>query len=303
MNLNRGQYILTILEEGSISAAARRLFISQAALSQTVRLVEEEVGLPVLERGRGEVKLTYAGERYVETIRQMLLLERSFYHEIDEIKREQSGELRFGIPLQNGALILPPILAEFQKAFPEVRLKITEKGSPELTSLLLQGDLDLALVRTAFCEKGLIYQKLQAEQLGLLAGKGSGLYERFEEGTALSIQQAEGERFVFMKKGHSSRFTQDKLLEKKKIKLNCILELDSFETAKNVVAHSGAVLFVSYSTLQRDEAMMARTKFFPLKDASNEENTYLTCNEATYLTPYMKKWKELLQDLYTRREK
>ena len=303
MNLNRAQYILTLLEEGSISAAARKLIISQAALSQTVRLVEEEVGLPVLERGRREVKLTYAGERYVETVRQMLLLERSFRNQIDEIRREKSGEFRFGIPLQNGSLVLPPILAKFQKAYPSVRLKITEKGAPQLTALLLQGELDLALVRTAFCEKGLVYQKLQAEQLGLLAGKGSGLFEQYDEGSELEIQQAAKEKFVFMKQGHSSRFSQDKLLEKKKLKLNCILELDSFETAKNVVARIGAVMVVSYSALQRDEEMMARTKFFPLKDASNEENTYLVYHEATYLTPYMKKWMELLREFYERRAK
>lgn len=302
MNLNRAQYILTILEEGSISAAARKLFISQAALSQAIRYVEEEVGLPVLERGRGEVKLTYAGERYVETARQMLLLERSFRNEIDEIKREQSGQLRFGIPSQTGSEVIPRTFSGFQNAWPSIRLKVTEKGSPELTRLVQQGELDLALIRTAAREKGITYVQLQKNQMGIFAGKGSGLYETYPDGTAIDIAQAAGETFIFMKTGHSSRFTQDKLLEREKLKLQPILELDNFETAKRIVIGGGCVMVASYSSLQRDEKALTKAHFYPLKGADNEEKTYLIYNDATYLTPYMKHWIQLIEEIYANKE-
>lgn len=302
MNLNRAQYILVILEEGSISAAARRLFISQAALSQAVRYVEEEVGLPVLERGRGEVKLTYAGERYVETVRQMLLLDRSFRNEIDEMKKEQSGQLRFGIPSQTGSKVIPSVFSVFQEAWPSIRLKITEKGSPELMRLIRQGELDLALIRTAIKEKGITYLQLQKSQMGVLAGKGSSLYQNYPNGTEIDISQAAGEKFVFMKTGHTSRFTQDKLLERKKIKLQPVLELDNFETAKRIIMNGEYVMVASYSSLQQDEETLAQARFYPLKGADNEEKTYLIYNDATYLTPYMKKWIQLIQEIYTNRE-
>lgn len=298
MNLNRAQYILTILEEGSISEAAKKLFISPAALSQAVRLVEEELGLPILERSRGSARLTYAGERYAETVRQMLLLERNLYNEMDEIKREQNGLFRFGIPFLNGQLVLPKIFPVFHAAYPSIRLQITEKGSPDLIQMLLRGELDLALIRTAFCEKGLTYQLLQPERMGILAAKGSGLYDRYPNGTELDIRQAAGEQFIFLKKGHSSRFSQDKLLEAQDLKLSALLELDSFETAKQVTASCGGVMIISYSSFRRDEKIQEHTHFYPLKGTDNEENIYLAYNESTYLTPYMKKWAGLVESVY-----
>lgn len=319
MNLSRAQYILTILEEGSISAAAHKLFLSQAALSQAVRYVEEEVGLPVLQRGRGVVRLTYAGERYVETVRQMLLLERSFRNEIDEIKREESGQFRFGIPLHSGQVTLPGVLAEFLKDYPSVRLQVVEKGSPELVRMILQGELDLAVVRSIVIpeqeqdqpklEKGIVYELLQEEQMGILAGKGSGLYEKHPDGTPVDIEEAVDERFVFMKKGHSSRHTQDMLLEQRNLELQAVVELDNFETAKQVAINCGGVIISPYSNVYSDLHFNTKENagikndvhFYPLKGAEAEENTYLIYHEATYLTPYMKRWIELVKEIYKNR--
>lgn len=296
MNLNRAQYILTILEEGSISAAARKLYISQAALSQAVRLVEEEVGMPVLERGRGSVKLTYAGERYVETVKQMLLLERSFRSEMDEIRREKSGQFRFGIPIRNGQRIIPGILPEFLKEYPSVKIHVQEYGSEELIRRVLRGDVDVAMVRTATFEKGIVYQLIQKEQMGLLAGKGSRLYETYEDGTPLDISQAADEAFVLMKNGHRSRHSMERLLEERKLKINAMIELDNFNTARQIVLNCAGVMVVPYSELIRTAEEKEQVHLYPLLGAEDEGSLYLIHHEAVYLTPYMRRWMELVKN-------
>lgn len=298
MNLNRAQYILTILEEGSISAAARKLYISQAALSQAVRYVEEEIGMPVLERGRGVVKLTYAGERYVETVKQMMLLERSFRNEMNEIKREESGQFRFGISTRNGQRIVPRILPEFLREYPSVKIHVLEHGSAELIPMVLQGDLDVAMVRTAALEKGIVYQLIQKERMGILAGRGSGIYNQYADGTPLDISQTVDERFIFLKRGHRSRHSMDRLLEERKMKLNAMIELDNIDTARQIVINCAGVMVVPFYELVRTEEEKERAHLYPLVGAEDEGSLYLIYNETVYLTSYMKRWMELVKSVY-----
>ena len=298
MNLNRANYILTILEEGSISAAAHKLFISQAALSQTVRLVEEEVGLPILEREKGVLKLTFAGERYVDTVKQMMLLEKSFRNEIDEIKREQSGQFRFGILSRNGKIILPHVMPKFLKEYPLVQLQVTEKGSGLLTQMVAQGDLDLAIVRAETFEKRLVYRLLQKDQLGIFAGRGSRIFDQYPDETPLHISQAAAEKFVFLKEGRSSRESQERLMKNEQVQLHAIVDLDAFETATQMVMSCGAVMIAHRSALHLSGEELEKTHFYPLIGAEDEGSIYLIYHEAVYLTPYMRRWMELVEEMF-----
>lgn len=301
MNLNHAEYILAILDAGSLSAAAKKLFISQPALSQTVRLVEKSLGVAIFERRGGKLCLTCAGERYANTVRQMLLLEHNLKNEIDEIKREHGGFLRFGIPVQYSMTVLPSLLPKFQKEYPLVRMDITEKGSSDLARLVAQGSLDMALIRGVMRESELTYIQLQEESMGLLVGSGCDLYHQYPDGTVLDITQAADEKFVFMREGHSSRITQDKLTEKYSLSLCKLLELDSFETAKEVAISCGGVMVAPYTVLQRDKTLKSRARFYPLRDADNNQNTFLIYNTQLYLTRYMQSWSQLLQNFYLKK--
>ena len=66
MNWNQLQYVITIAEEKSITKAAQKLYISQPSLSLSIQALEKETGIPLFERNRGEMKLTYAGSLFYE---------------------------------------------------------------------------------------------------------------------------------------------------------------------------------------------------------------------------------------------
>lgn len=69
MNFKHINYVLTVLTEGSITAASKKLFVSQPALSQTIKLIEQDLGAPIFDRSTDPISLTYAGQRYVEAAR------------------------------------------------------------------------------------------------------------------------------------------------------------------------------------------------------------------------------------------
>ncbi|MEG0803617.1 MAG: substrate-binding domain-containing protein, partial [Pygmaiobacter sp.] len=260
---------------------------------------EKNLGATIFERKNGALQLTCAGERYVSTVRQMLLLEHNLENEIDEIKRECGGSLRFGIPVHHSLMVLPYVLPAFQHEYPLVRLEITEKGSADLSHMIAEGLLDMALVRSVTREKDVIYIQLQEERMGLLAGKDSGIYQKYPNMTELDLAQAADEKFVYMRRGHSSRSTQDKLTEKSNLQLPMMLELDSFETAREVAVRCGGVMVAPSTVLERDKTLQKRAHFYPLKDADNEQNTFLVYHKNIYLTKYMQSWAELLKKAYT----
>ena len=107
MNTRHAQYMLTILKEGSITAAARKLYVSQPSLSQTVRLVENSLGTPIFNRTTDPITLTYAGEKYMEAARQILTIHSNLEKEISEITHEDHGTIRLGIPVQRAMEVLP----------------------------------------------------------------------------------------------------------------------------------------------------------------------------------------------------
>ncbi|NLM44404.1 MAG: LysR family transcriptional regulator [Clostridiales bacterium] len=300
MNLNNARYILTILEEGSLSAAARKLYISQPALSQTIRQVENSLGTPIFDRNVRKLKLTYAGQKYVETARQMLILEHNLRNEINEIQKENTGFLRFGIPKLQGPIILPAVLQKFKKKYPNVMLQIEEKGSSTLEEMIGRGDLDIALARTVKKHNSIAYHLVQKERMGLLAGKGNKIFEQYPNGTELDITDALDESFVYLKEGHSARTFQDKLISERKITLKKLIELDSFETAKQVALDCGAVMITPLSFIMMDAQALNKAHLYPLKGIENSQHTYIIYHKKLYLTQYMKYWIKLICEFYSK---
>ena len=72
MNIRHIQYVLSILREGSITAASKKLFVSQPALSQTIKQIEQDLGAPIFDRNTDPISLTCAGQKYVEAAQRML---------------------------------------------------------------------------------------------------------------------------------------------------------------------------------------------------------------------------------------
>ena len=133
MNLKHASYIMTILEEGSITAAAKKLLISQPSLSQTVKAVEDELGLPIFDRRAKRLTLTYAGQRYVESMREIMTAERNFLSEIAEMKNDHRATLRIGISAQRSISLLPQILPAFLARYPLVTVELKAVSYTHLT--------------------------------------------------------------------------------------------------------------------------------------------------------------------------
>ena len=122
MNLKQAQYVKTIAECGSITAAAKKLFVSQPSLSQMLRQLEQETGLPIFDRSTSPMRLTYAGEKYLQAAERIIAANAELDNQLREIRQEHSGRLRLGISVTRAMQVMPLVLRIFQQQYPNVTL-------------------------------------------------------------------------------------------------------------------------------------------------------------------------------------
>ena len=141
MTFKQLEYVLEIARQGSFSVAARKLFISQPALSRSVREVEKEFGIILFDRNLSPVMLTEAGQVFVERGRMILDALAGLKEELGKLD-DSAKELTIGVS-DSGALLMRQILPEFRSCHPNVKLSLIERELFMAERMLEVGKLDL----------------------------------------------------------------------------------------------------------------------------------------------------------------
>lgn len=146
MDMKELNYIVTIADAGSISAAAEKLFMAQSSLSQALSLYESELGTPIFVRTSRGVRPTPSGSVFISHARQILNHYRLAQSEVWDIEGLNGGRVEFGISSFRGTYLLPPALKQFHASYPQIQVEITELDSWDLEDRILKGLLDIALI-------------------------------------------------------------------------------------------------------------------------------------------------------------
>lgn len=132
-------------EELNFTRAAKRLFISQQALSSHISKLEEYYGVRLFDRGI-PMTLTDAGRALQKHAREILSSVDDYAREVQDIKNFRQGELTVGIPVTRGTIMLPPLLSAFHQLFPQIRLHLVEgTASGNIADALYDGTADLCI--------------------------------------------------------------------------------------------------------------------------------------------------------------
>ena len=147
--------ILKVLgETGSITRAAELLFMTQPALSKRIKLMEAEFGRELLIRSHQGIHFTPAGEKVLQFSKGAALAMDKLKQELDLSKGEICGTLRAGYSLSYGTYRLAGQLAEYYRSYPKVNLQIIMDQSGQLYQQMLDGALDIAIIRGEYtCEE------------------------------------------------------------------------------------------------------------------------------------------------------
>ena len=187
MDIRQLLYFTTIAEEGSISAAAKKLHLSQPPLSYQMKLLEEELHLPLIERSARGIALTEAGRVLYKRAQGILELSELTRKEMLAMASGFTGTLHIGTVSSSGASLLGWRIPAFHQKYPQIGFAIHEGNTFELMEMLESGLIELAIVRTPFRNDQLNCLYLSPEPM-IAAGAASFFPAGMPSGQPISLE-------------------------------------------------------------------------------------------------------------------
>ncbi len=244
MNLKQLKYVLVLSEEGSFSKAAERLNISQPSLSQYIKNIEKQIGADLFYRANGFVRLTDAGNIYIDAGKKILALEHQMENQLEDISSYKGGTVKIGISPYRSVHMMPKVLTEFNKLYPDMELIVKEKSGNELIDAAVHGEFDLCVIALPVDEKIFNCELLQNEEVVIAVNKKTSLYKLLSENSvkdntkkfpAVDIHLINGYDFAVLSENMQMRIVTDNILKTYGIEVNKKIELSSNEALLSIV--------------------------------------------------------------------
>lgn len=285
MNTRHAQLVLAVVREGSFTAAAKSLFITQPTLSHQIRQIEEQLGSPIFVRSKTAIELTPAGHVYVQAARRILQIETQMNEALGALSGTSEGILRLGLPAQRADELLPQVLADFYALYPNVRIEALTAQQQELERMLLGGELHMALLSGEEDNPQLEYQLIASDEVVLLASKKTELAQRIPSGSTISLRECAEERFVLPADNLHFSHAYDELLSQVGVTPNIVCRTDDSQCAKRICASCSLVMLCPFITLLSDTPAMQQLAHYRLSDTSFTP-LYMAHPKDMPLTPY-----------------
>ena len=229
-------YVKTVADEHNISKAAKKLFMAQPSLSQSIQRIEESIGMPLFHRTTTGLTLTFAGERYYHMAVQVLKMYEDFQLEISDINNLKTGHIHIGITNHLGTLVLPRVLPAYKNICPHVEITIHEENTAALEQQLLAGKLDFAVMHAPperSSLSALRYELLSRDPFILVLSPDHPLLQKavFQEGypyPVLDLKLLAREPFLMLHQTQRIRQITDEVLLRAGISRPQTLKLPSF---------------------------------------------------------------------------
>ena len=236
MNLQQLTTFCTVLNEGSMTAAADKLFLTQPAVSQQIKALESELGVPLLMRRLRQVKPTMQGQLLHDYAKRILYLTQQANTAIQTMSQAITGSLSMGTINSIGMYLISPIIGLFLKHNPKLNIQLTYGSYRSVIHKMKEGTLDLAILPDMRSQFGLevdtfISRFLVKDEMWLIStGKDTSLPSLI---TANEFTQQPVVIYSDMYPGF--RVLLDRVMKKHNTPLSSVFEADNVGTLKRVV--------------------------------------------------------------------
>lgn len=254
MNLEHLRTLQSIVEHGSLSAAARAKRISQPAVTKQLQRMEAELGLALLERGpKRQVELTPAGERVLAFARETLAHYEILERELAALKTMGRGILTLAASTIPGEYVLPGLLAAFRTRYPQVEVQMSVSDTAGVLTRLLADEADVGVVGSTTRRPGLHLERLIGDEIVLAVPPDHAFAGR----TEVTVEELRGQPLVLREEGSGTRQSVETALAATGIDMpqdDVALVLGSTQAILQAVAQGLGLGFVSARAAEQAEA-------------------------------------------------
>ena len=216
---------------GSFTETAKRLFLTQSAVSHSMKSLEEECGSRLFRRQGKKVALTEAGDRLLSFARPFLGQMEKVREELDGFEKFGAGRIQLGASAQACRFLLPPILTQFKKMHPLCRFEVKCEDTPRCLEMLGLGEIDLAITLEPMRTFDVEFVPCFTDELRVVVPSN----HKWAEDGRVDWTQADAESFILYNRGSYTFRMLKEYLDREGVRLSSFMEISSQEAGKELI--------------------------------------------------------------------
>lgn len=287
MSLRHLLIFMTVAEQGSMSAAARALYLSQPTVSQAIRELETHYNGLLFERFGKKLYLTDRGKLLLPQARELV---HSFQHlEKMMLNQGQSPTLKLGSTITVGTCLTPDLILELRQAFPDLNVYSYVSNTRDIEKKLLRSELDAAVVEGEIQSSDLVVLPIIDDTLVLAAGKEHPFYNK----EYLTVQELNNQKYAVREAGSGTRQLFEDFAARHDISYEIAWEANSPGTLLNAVLND-RILSVMSLRLMEPEIKKQSVHIFYQEQGEWNRKFKLVYHKNKFLTPAVYELEKIL---------
>jgi DNA-binding transcriptional LysR family regulator len=251
MHIETLKVFCDLVDMQSFSLAAERNFVTQSAVSQQVRTLEDKFKRRLLERvrGRREVRLTPAGEVFYREAKNVLASFDQMQESMRGLVGKISGTVKVATVYSVGLHELPPKVREFMSKFPSAKIDLEYSRMTRVVRDVLNGSVELGIVTFPEPKRGLTIVQMTGDRLVLICPPD----HEFAKRKKIKAKDLGGRDFVFFERDIPTRKATDKILKSYDVEVRKVAEFDNIETIKRAVEVGFGLAIIPHPSVMDEE--------------------------------------------------
>ncbi|WP_418790051.1 selenium metabolism-associated LysR family transcriptional regulator [Phosphitispora sp. TUW77] len=281
-SLRQLKAFVLIVENKSFTKAAKKLYMTQPAISAQIKALEERMEVQLLERTDKSIILTEAGQLFYEEAGKILLLYEGFMEAINELKGVRRGRLLLSASTIPGEYIMPMLMGEFSREYPGIELSLKIADTGVVIQQLIDRDIDIGIIGAPVKHNNISMRELVKDELILI----SPVMEEHRN-LELTLDELVASDLILREQGSGTRMIFHEKLEANGVdteELQVVMELGSTRAIITAV-ESGLGLSVVSRISALDALRLGKVKEVKVRDIGNmKRSLYLAWNQNRYLS-------------------
>jgi len=286
MTLRHLKIFITVCDAGSMTAAAKKLYITQPSVSQAIAELEAHYHTRLFERLGRQLYITEAGKKLLSYARHILSLMEQAERELNDLS--SSGTLRLGASMTIGTYLLSDMIKSFLSIYPEVQILTTVDNTKVIEEMILSDQLDLALVEGPTHSADIVEETFRKDELVLICSP----EHPWAAKKQIEMRELNDCSFIVREEGSGTREIFEIAMASKKIKWKISGIYNNTESIKNAVAAGIGIAVLSKLAVE-NEIKSGRIAMVKIHDLIFTRPFNLIYHKNKFFTPFMKSFKTI----------
>ncbi|MGD8254193.1 MAG: selenium metabolism-associated LysR family transcriptional regulator [Syntrophobacterales bacterium] len=283
MDLRKLEVFCKVYELKSFSRAGKACLLSQPTVSEHIRYLETHLDVRLFDRLGREVVPTRAGEILYKYARRMLILKREAGQTLERYRGKMSGDLELGGSTIPGQYILPSLIGRFRENFPDIFIKLLIGDTMKITTMVLDGQLELGVVGAKIKSNKLQFKQLFDDELVLAVSPN----HRWAKRSAIRLEELPEAPFIMREQGSGTRMTMLEIFEQAGLdsqEFKVVAEMGSTDAIRQAIKAKVGVSILSRRAIA-DELQFEQLCHVPVKGLSLARHFYLVTHNKRSRSP------------------